>query len=288
MKVERINIDQIIATENSRGNVEKNIVPLMNSIQQHGLEHPIGVNYNGKNSYAMVYGNRRLSACIKLGWKSIPAVIYTELDDKGLLVKNLIENVQRENISPAEVGRICEQLEKKGLTIAEMSVRLDMPESTIKTAVELYKHLPEDIRSKVFFQTRGQLKKGRINVSTATRILGIRQEFGLSKVDIRKLFEYTRVNELSNEEIKVVTLLMKDGLTFKQALDQQKMYGIYRVDIVTMKDELETLSKDQNIHPNKYIAKSAYGLNPPITKPRFLDLNKNGGRYVRKSKNIIK
>lgn len=279
MKVERIALDKIVSTENSRGTIG-DLSSLMNSIQQHGLEHPVGVNYDNKGKYQIVYGNRRLQACEKLGWKTIPAVLYTELDDKELLIKNVIENVQRKNITPVEIGRIIEQLSFKGLTIPEISARLDMPASTIRTLFDLYKNFPEEMRNKVIFQGRGQKKNGKITVAGAAKILTMRHSFGLTRAEQRKIFEHTMVEELNREEIQLISLLMKDGLTINKAMDRAKQYKVYRLDIVALKEEIKDLASQSKCTESQYLEQIVYGQKPQLSKPSFVLL---GGKNARKN-----
>jgi ParB/RepB/Spo0J family partition protein len=283
MKVERIEINKIVCPENIRGDADKNIASLMSSIQQHGLQEPIGVDYDNQGKYRIVYGNRRLSAAFKLGWKTIPAVIYNGLNDVDFLIHNATENLQREQISPAELGRVCEQLEEKGLSVPQMSARLNTPESAIKTVLNLYKTLPINLRNKVFHQQRGQKKNGRLNVSGATRIINMKEQYGMSKKDFLKVFEYSSAHNLSTEKIKIIGGLIKEGLSFNMALKRVNDYDIYRMDCVAFADEVRELAKKANCTPNAYVCQIVYGLKPPITKPTFVSFQLNPhNRFVNK------
>lgn len=281
MKVERIKISSIDQIENSRGNVGKGIVPLMNSIQQEGLKQPIGVNYDGKGRYVILYGNRRLNACMKLGWTSIPAVIETDIDDKGLLINNTIENIQREDVSPAELGRICEQLESKGMNVDQISARLSLPISTIKSLLDLYKELPQEIRSKVVFHKLGAKKKG-LTVSNVTNILNTRKKFGLNKDNISKLLQQSKDLSLSNQDIQLTGLLMQHGSSFSKSLSERKKYKNYRIDVIGLIEEVEELSSAEGINSINYLEQIVFGLKPPITKPDFIDFSKMQKRASRK------
>lgn len=274
MKVERIKISDINQVENSRGNVGKGITSLMNSIQQHGLKQPIGVSYNGKGSYNIMYGNRRLNACMKLGWTSIPAVIETDIDDKGLLINNAIENIQRENVSPAEMGRVCEQLELKGLNISQIAARLDLSESTIKSLLSLYKEIPEETRKKVIFHKIGMKKNGNLSVDNVTKILNTRSKFGLSKANFQRLIKETENKGLSNSDLNLVGNLIQSGSSFTKALSQRKQYKVYRLDIPALKNDIEGLAKAKGISGITYLTKIVYGLESPIVKPNFIDFDK--------------
>ena len=72
------------------------------SIRQAGLLQPIVVRPmpNGEG-YELIAGERRLRACQALGWERIPAV-KREVDDRTALTLALIENLQRDDLSPVD------------------------------------------------------------------------------------------------------------------------------------------------------------------------------------------
>jgi ParB family chromosome partitioning protein len=79
---------------------EINTDDLVDSINQFGLLHPIVVR-SVDNHFEIVAGNRRYVACRKLGWRKISCHIV-ELDDKCAFEVSLIENLQRNTLSPIE------------------------------------------------------------------------------------------------------------------------------------------------------------------------------------------
>lgn len=281
MIVERIKISDIKHVENSRASVDKNLASLMSSIQQNGLQQPIGVNLKDKK-YEIMYGNRRLHACMKLGWTTINAVIYTDQKDNDLLIHNLVENVQRENVSPSEIGRVCENLmEKGGLNKEEISVRIGLPVSTIEACLRVYKDFPDDLRKKVVFQRPGTRKQsGMLSVTAVAKVLSTRKRFGLSAKGVRNLMEHAAIEDLSAEDIQIIASLMQTGMSFDKALIQRKQYRVYIVSVCALKDEVEELSKKSSISPISYITGVIYGENTPLAKPSFINIGK-GTRSVK-------
>jgi len=76
------------------------LAELASSIEASGLLQPVVVRpRNGK--YELIAGERRWRAVQRLGWSKIPAVIK-EADDQALLTLALIENLQRDNLSPID------------------------------------------------------------------------------------------------------------------------------------------------------------------------------------------
>src|SRR6266545_7187778 len=76
------------------------LAELVASIESSGLLQPIVVRpRNG--SYELIAGERRWRAAGRLGWGKIPAVVK-DVDDQTLLTLALIENLQRDDLSPID------------------------------------------------------------------------------------------------------------------------------------------------------------------------------------------
>jgi len=73
---------------------------LAESIRTYGLLQPIVVRRTGRR-FELVAGHRRLEAARQLGWEAIDAVVHVASEDEAYLL-TLIENLQREDLSPRE------------------------------------------------------------------------------------------------------------------------------------------------------------------------------------------
>lgn len=76
---------------------------LVHSIRQNGLLQPIIVRTKG-NSFEIIAGCRRYSACRALGLRKIICHVV-ELDDKAAFEVSLTENIQRKSLDPIEEAR---------------------------------------------------------------------------------------------------------------------------------------------------------------------------------------
>ena len=84
---------------------EKALSELAESISKHGLLQPLLVRPLTLGGYQIVAGERRYRACQMAGLKDIP-VIIRELGDTETMELALIENLQREDLTPLEeIGR---------------------------------------------------------------------------------------------------------------------------------------------------------------------------------------
>lgn len=98
---------------------------LADSIAQHGVIQPIEVTaVAGSDLFVIRHGERRVRASRMAGKDSIAAVIsHAEYDDNQLLIRALIENVQRENMLPSEEGEAFQAL-LLGMSMVELAAQL--------------------------------------------------------------------------------------------------------------------------------------------------------------------
>lgn len=83
---------------------------LAESIRQNGVLQPIIVRQGSEEgTYEIIAGERRWRACKKAGVRFIP-VILKEASDKEVLHYAIIENIQRENLTPIEEAESYEKL----------------------------------------------------------------------------------------------------------------------------------------------------------------------------------
>lgn len=85
---------------------------LVASIKEVGLLQPIALRRGSGRGPILVAGARRIEACRKLGWKTIPCRFILDLSDALLCLKaERDENTQRKDFSPSEAVAMGEKLE---------------------------------------------------------------------------------------------------------------------------------------------------------------------------------
>ena len=131
----------------------------MASIRSVGLEQPIKVMWmEQENVYQLIYGERRFRACRALGWETIPALEERPKDAKPLerkeiLVKQIVENWQREDINPFELlAALSELRDQHGFSQVKIAKLTGKPASEISRLFSLEK-IPNDVRTR--FQEKG-------------------------------------------------------------------------------------------------------------------------------------
>ena len=92
------------------------LADLTESVRIHGIIQPLTVRRLSSGYYQIIAGERRWRAAKAAGLTEVPAVII-EADDRKVMELALIENLQREDLNPAEEARGYQVLmEEYGLT----------------------------------------------------------------------------------------------------------------------------------------------------------------------------
>ena len=152
-----INIHDIKPNENQPRKVfnEEKIQELSASIIEHGIIQPLVVRKN-EPGFEIVAGERRWRAAIKAGLKEVPCIVRNFNDEENMLIA-IIENMQREDLSPIEEAEGLNQMIKTyGLTQEEVSKSVSKSRPYISNSLRLLK-LPDEIKDYV---TEGKISAG--------------------------------------------------------------------------------------------------------------------------------
>jgi ParB family chromosome partitioning protein len=114
------------------------------SIEASGLLQPVIVRPSGAG-YELVAGERRWRAVQQLGWARVPAVVR-EVDDRALLTLALIENLQRDDLSPMDEARGYDRLQREfQVSQAEVARLVGRNRVTVANSLRLLT-LPDDVQ----------------------------------------------------------------------------------------------------------------------------------------------
>lgn len=121
---------------------EGQLEELVASIQSSGLLQPVVVRPKG-NGYELIAGERRWRAAGRLGWAKIPAVVK-DVDDQTLLTLALIENLQRDNLSPMDEAAGYQRLGSEfNLPQSEIARMVGRNRATVANLLRLLQLPPE-------------------------------------------------------------------------------------------------------------------------------------------------
>lgn len=121
------------------------IIELADSISQNGLLQSITVRELGNGLYELIAGERRLRALRYLKWESTKAIVK-ELTDEQMATLALIENIQREELTPIEEANAYQQLlDINNITQEELAKSLGKTQATVANKIRLLKLCPKVI-----------------------------------------------------------------------------------------------------------------------------------------------
>ncbi|MBR2828812.1 MAG: ParB/RepB/Spo0J family partition protein [Bacilli bacterium] len=126
---------------------EEALKELSDSIKEHGVFQPIIVKKAIKG-YEIIAGERRVKASLMAGKKEIPAIIR-DFNDTQMMEIALLENLQRENLTPIEEATAYKKLQETlSLTQEELAKRLGKSRSHLTNMLGLLT-LPEIVKEEV-------------------------------------------------------------------------------------------------------------------------------------------
>lgn len=132
------------------------LAELAHSISQHGVLQPLLVRPLIGGGYQIVAGERRYRACRMAGVTEVPVVIR-ELSDSETMELALIENLQRENLTPIEEAKgFCVLVNEYGMSQEEVAQIVGRSRPAVANALRLL-NLPEEIAGMV---ERGEISAG--------------------------------------------------------------------------------------------------------------------------------
>lgn len=124
---------------------EDSLTELASSIREHGVLQPILVRPAGAK-FELIAGERRWRAVQQLGWAKVPVVVR-EADDRALLTLALIENLQRDDLTPIDEATGYQRLmEEFTLPQAEVARLVGKDRSTVSNSLRLLK-LPAEVQT---------------------------------------------------------------------------------------------------------------------------------------------
>lgn len=180
---------------------ESKIDLLAKSIKENGVVNPIRVRYVN-NEYQIVTGEKRLYAAIKAGLDTVP-VLLEQISDERLLEMYLLENSQKEHISPIEEAKYYALIQSQyNLTTEGVAEKLGKSRSYVANLVRLL-NLPLEVQK--------LLDEEKVSVGHVRPLIGMEEEFVVTyvneiiknKISVREVEK--RVNEIKDRKNKKST-----------------------------------------------------------------------------------
>lgn len=147
MDVRELPLDRVVPSRNLRTEGVDD-TELVESIREHGLLQPIRVRPVGSGMYQIIAGNRRFLAHRALGRRTISAVVVEETD-QAAAAQGIVENLQREDLTPVELAQGIKELATGfGLDPEEIARAISKSAAQVRLWFRLSR-LPEEVLTKL-------------------------------------------------------------------------------------------------------------------------------------------
>lgn len=181
---------------------------LVESMREHGFMGALDGRLVG-DRVQLAYGARRLRAAQEAGITHIPVYIHSNWDETSLLIVSLVENVQREDLTPVEAAQMVSRMNKDlGWAQEEIARRTGKSRTWVRDMLALAE-APADVKELV--QERPEA------IRHARYLVGVADE----QVR-RELTRVTREEGLSQPQVYRATQALQQGATLDQALAEAR------------------------------------------------------------------
>lgn len=182
---------------------KKALQDLASSIKQSGVFQPIIVRRSEVRGFEIIAGERRYRASELAGKSTIPAIIR-EFDEATMMQVAVLENLQREDLTPLEEAEAYDMLMKNlSVTQAELAERLGKSRPYIANHLRLLT-LPDMVKE--------LLQQEELSMGQARTLLGLKNRDQISDVAKRVVREKLTVRQLED----LVSRLNSDELLEKK------------------------------------------------------------------------
>jgi len=125
---------------------EESLTELADSIREHGVLQPILVRPVG-SKFELIAGERRWRASRLAGRDAIPAIVV-EFDEQTALEVSIIENLQREDVSPLEEAAMFRKMTDLGYSVRQLAQKIGKDKGYVENRMRLT-DAPVEIRELV-------------------------------------------------------------------------------------------------------------------------------------------
>lgn len=177
---------------------EKALYELAESIRINGVMQPIIVRESTAKGYELVAGERRHKASIIAGLTTVPAIVR-DLNEEFMIRYAILENLQREDLTPLEVADAYQlMMDKLNLTQEKVADALGISRSHVANHLRLRK-LPDEVKE---FIRNGDLSMGQAralrSLDDEKQIILLAKKAVKEKLTVRELEKI--VSALKNKE----------------------------------------------------------------------------------------
>lgn len=232
---------------------DKALSELAESIALHGVLQPLLVRPLVYGGYQIVAGERRYRASRMAGLTEVPVVIR-ELDDKETMELALIENLQRENLTPIEEAKGYKTLmDTYGFTQEQVSSSVGKSRSAVANSLRLL-NLPEEI---IELLSQGKITGGHaralLSLENKEEMIEIAREIMDKDLSVRQTEKLTQKSKKGEKTppkkeektnfLKEVELALTENLCRKITVSKKGDGGVLSIEFFSQEDLIDLANK---------------------------------------------
>lgn len=180
---------------------DKALESLADSIKQYGIINPILVR-SKDDKYEIIAGERRYRAAKKIGLTEVP-VIIKNASEQQMAELALIENIQRQGLSPIEEAKSYEEIMRIGnQTQSSLATKLGKSQSSIANKIRLLS-LPEEIQDALANKKISERHaRSLLNIEEKEKQLELLDRIITEKLTVKETDQIINENQINEDEIK--------------------------------------------------------------------------------------
>ncbi len=255
---------------------ENSINELALSIRKYGVIQPIVVRKIG-DKYEIIAGERRYKASVIAGKQTIPAII-SEMTDKDSVEIALIENVQREDLTPIEKAISYKKILDMGyISQEDLAQKVGKSQSSIANTLRLL-NLSDDVQealleskiSERHARSLLKLKDEKQQVEMLNRIINERLTVRKTDEEIDKMLNDNMNNNLNFENTAPEEVVQIPDIELS-SIDTTKLPGFMDIDKIEQTAQDITPQEKPVANMDELLKPTAAELTPPTENPSSLE-----------------
>ena len=255
---------------------ENSINELALSIRKYGVIQPIVVRKIG-DKYEIIAGERRYKASVIAGKQTIPAII-SEMTDKDSVEIALIENVQREDLTPIEKAISYKKILDMGyISQEDLAQKVGKSQSSIANTLRLL-NLSDDVQealleskiSERHARSLLKLKDEKQQVEMLNRIINERLTVRKTDEEIDKMLNDNMNNNLNFENTAPEEVVQIPDIELS-SIDTTKLPGFMDIDKIEQTAQDITPQEKPVANMDELLKSTAAELTPPTENPSSLE-----------------
>lgn len=201
---------------------DSSIQELATSIKEYGILNPILVRkYNDK--YEIIAGERRYRAAKLLGLKTVPVIVKNISDEQTAKIA-LIENIQRENLSPIEEAKAYQQiLNISKITQNDLANILGKSQSTIANKIRLLS-LPTDVQEALTNKKISERHaRSLMTINNPNRQTELLKQIIEKKLTVRELDDLIKKETSNDKNVEMTISNIMESINQKEEKESDNM-----------------------------------------------------------------